>query len=84
MPKKARRKSIRQPLRWPSVMSRSITSPSHLVEHRRVRRVVVGAIGAAGDDDADRRRLAEHGADLHRRGMRAQHRAAAVGAVPGR
>ena len=45
-----------------------------LVEHRRVRRVMVGAIGAADDDDADRRRLRQHGADLHRRGLRAQHR----------
>ena len=45
-----------------------------LVEHRRVRRVVVGAVGAADDDDADRRRLRQHGADLHRRGLRAQHR----------
>ena len=45
-----------------------------LVEHRRVRRVVVGAIGAADHDHADRRLLRQHGADLHRRGLRAQHR----------
>ncbi len=50
-----------------------------LVEHRRVRLVAVAAIGAAGADDADRRLLAEHGADLHRARMGAQHLALAIG-----
>ena len=50
MPKNARRKSIRQPFRWPSVRSRSIDQPLALMEHRRVGGVVVGAIGAAGHD----------------------------------
>lgn len=40
------------------------------MEHRRVRRVTVLAVGLAGDDDADRR-LRFHGAHLHRRGVRA-------------
>ena len=37
-----------------------------LVEHRRVRGVAVHAVDAARRDDADRRLLAHHGADLHR------------------
>ena len=49
-----------------------------LVEHRRVRLVAVAAIGAARDDDADRRLLAQHGAHLHRRGVRAQQQPRAV------
>ncbi len=51
-----------------------------LVEHRRVGCVMVGAVGAADDDGADRRRLVEHGADLHRRGVGAQHRRRLVAA----
>ena len=43
-----------------------------LVEHRRVGGVVIGAIGASGHDHPDRRRLLQHGADLHRRGLGAQ------------
>jgi hypothetical protein len=78
MPKKARRKSIRQPLRWPRVMPRSMTSPSTWWKHRGMRGVVVGTVGAAGNDDADRRFLGQHGADLHRRGVGAQHGAAAI------
>ena len=51
------------------------------MEHRRVRRVRIGAIGAAGRDDADGRLLRRHGADLHRAGVRAQHHRRAVRAV---
>jgi hypothetical protein len=47
--------------------------PLDLVEHRRVGLVGIVPVGAARDDDPDRRRLALHRADLHRRGMRAQH-----------
>jgi hypothetical protein len=47
--------------------------PLHLVEHRAVRRVMVGAIGPPRHDHPDRRLLAQHGAHLHRRGMGAQH-----------
>src|SRR6516225_3204532 len=43
-----------------------------LMKHRRMRLIAVAAIGAAGNDDAGRRLLREHGAHLHRRGMRAQ------------
>eukprot|EP01037_Dinobryon_pediforme_P006661 gene6661-6731_t len=50
-----------------------------LVEHGGVGGVVVGAVGAAGDDDAERELAGEHGADLHRGGVGAQD-AAAVGA----
>ena len=46
--------------------------PLDLVEHRRVRRVVVFAIHLARRDDAHRRLLRQHGADLDRRGVRAQ------------
>ena len=45
-----------------------------LVEHRRVRHVGVAAIDAARHDHAQRRLLAQHGAHLHRRGVRAQQR----------
>src|SRR5690349_22567958 len=50
-----------------------------LVEHRRVRLVRIGTVGAAWCYDADRRLLLEHGADLHRRSVRAQQHARAVG-----
>ncbi len=43
-------------------------------------RVMVAAKGAARDDDPDRRLLRQHRADLHRRGVRAQHQPGAVGA----
>ena len=38
----------------------------------------IHAIGAARNDDADRRLLRQHGADLHRRRMRAEEHARAV------
>ncbi len=43
-----------------------------LMEHRRVGLVPVAAIDAARRDDADRRLAFQHGADLHRRSVRAQ------------
>ena len=46
--------------------------PLDLVELRRVRRVVVAAVDAAGDDDVDRRRLQLHRARLHRARVRPQ------------
>ena len=46
------------------------------MEHRRVRRVAVDAIHAAGRDDLDRRRMRFHVADLDRRSLRAQNHAA--------
>ncbi len=46
----------------------------HLVEHGRVRDVRVGAVDLARRDDAHRRRLRDHGADLHRAGVRAQEK----------
>ena len=47
--------------------------PLDLVEHGRVGLVVVGAVDAPRADDADGRRpRAQHGADLHRRGVGAQ------------
>src|SRR5262249_2711190 len=49
-----------------------------LMEHRRVGLVGVDAIGATRDDDADRRLLAHHGADLHRRRVSAQQQPRAV------
>ena len=49
-----------------------------LVEHRRVGLVGIDAVGAARDDDADRRLLRQHRAHLHRRGVRAQHLPLAV------
>ena len=50
-----------------------------LMEHRRVGLVRVAAIDAARRDDAERRLLLQHGADLHRARMRAKHWARAVG-----
>ena len=50
--------------------------PLDLSEGRRVRQVqVVASIDAAGHDDANRRLMRLHVANLHRRGMRAQQRA---------
>ena len=49
--------------------------PLHLGERRRVRQIeIVAAIDAARHDDADRRLVRLHVADLHRRGVRAQQR----------
>ena len=53
--------------------------PLDLVEHRRMRCIVVTAERPPGNDDPDRRLLRQHRADLHRRGMRAQHEPGAVG-----
>ena len=50
-----------------------------LVEHRRVRRVPVLAVDAAGRDHADRRFRVQHRAHLDRRGVRAQEFPRAVG-----
>ena len=49
-----------------------------LMEHRRVRHVAVAAIGASRRDDAHRWTVGEHVANLHRRGVGAQHRAPSV------
>ena len=50
----------------------------NLLEHRRVRRVErISAVAASRDDDANRRRVALEGADLHGRGVRAQQDVAA-------
>ena len=49
-----------------------------LMEHRRMGGVGILAIGLAGNDDADRRLLAFHGADLHWRSVGAQHLALAL------
>ncbi len=51
--------------------------PLDLVEHRGVGLVGIVAIGAPGNDHADRRLLRRHGADLDRAGMGAQHLARA-------
>src|ERR1700722_17012678 len=40
----------------------------------------VVAVDLAGDDDADRRSLGDHGADLHRAGVGAHEQAVAIGA----
>ena len=50
-----------------------------LVEHRRVGLVRVHAVGAAGDDDADRRLVGLHRPDLHRRGVGAEKHPLAIG-----
>ena len=51
-----------------------------LVEDRGVRRVeLVGPVDPAGRDDVDRRRARQHGAGLHRAGVRAQHQAGVLG-----
>src|SRR5882762_7573648 len=49
-----------------------------LVELRRMRRIGIDAVGAARADHADRRFLRQHGADLHRRGVRAQQHARTI------
>ncbi len=47
--------------------------PLALVEHRRVRGVVVGAVGAPDGDHPERQIARQHRAHLHRRGVGAQH-----------
>ena len=55
--------------------------PLDLMEHRRVRRVVVGAVGASRHDDADGRLLDQHRADLDRRGVGPEQQPFAVPAL---
>ena len=55
--------------------------PLDLVELRRVGGVVVAPVGAAGDDDVERRRVHLHRARLHRRRVHAQQHV--VGDVEG-
>ncbi len=52
--------------------------PLDLVEHRRMGLVHVHPVDPARGDHPDRRALRLHGADLHRRGMGAQHMRRAV------
>src|SRR5215470_6820827 len=47
--------------------------PLDLMEHRRVGLVAVAAVDAARRDDAERRLLLQHGADLHGARMRSEH-----------
>ena len=47
--------------------------PLALMEHWRMGGVMVGPVGAAGNEDPHRRLGRLHGPDLHRRGVRAQH-----------
>ncbi len=47
--------------------------PLNLVEHRRMRLVIIRPIHTTGADHADRRALLLHAADLHGAGMRAKH-----------
>ncbi len=66
------------PFRSQKVMLVSTAQPFDLVEDRRVRRVErIVAMHLAGNDDAHRRRLLLHGANLHRRSVRAQQQAVA-------
>ena len=55
--KKARQNSSSSHFRWPIWLERVDDETLDLMEHRRVGLVAVHAIGAAGRDDADRRRL---------------------------
>ncbi len=66
-------------LQMPHVDGAVDHQPLDLMEHRRVRGVVIAAEGAAGHDDPERRLARAHGADLHRRGVRAQDLAAVCG-----
>ena len=52
--------------------------PLDLMEHRRMGDVGIAAIGAARRNDAVGRLTRFHGADLHRRGMRAQQQPRAI------
>src|SRR5260370_11976866 len=47
--------------------------PLDLVEHGRVGLIAVASIGAAGDDNPNRRLLCQHGPDLHRLGIMSNH-----------
>ena len=76
--KKRRRKSVYTPFRSAKLMCSSIHKPFDLVEHRRVRRVGVDAVGAARRDHLDRRLVHARVAHLHRAGVRAQQQRQAV------
>ena len=70
---------LQNPFQMPEMRARIDDEALDLVEHGCVGLIAVAAIGAAGNDDADRRLLRQHGPDLHRRGMRAQQQPRAVG-----
>ena len=72
-PKKRRAKCRSTPFKSAKRDALVDAQPLDLVEHRRVRGVVVAAIDRARRDDAHRRLLRQHRADLHRRRVRAQH-----------
>src|SRR6516165_6999930 len=70
---------LQDPFQMPEVGALVDDEPLDLMEHGGMGLVAVAAVGAAGDDDADRRLLRQHRPDLHRRGMRAQQQLRAVG-----
>ena len=64
---------LQAPLEMAQVRGLVDHQPLDLMEHRRVRGVAVEAIDAPRRDDADRRLLRHHRADLHGARVRAQH-----------
>ena len=69
---------LEDPLEVPEVRPPVDHQAFDLMEHRRVGLVGIAAVGATGADHPDRRFLAQHGADLHRRGVGAQQQPRAV------
>src|SRR6478736_6019082 len=64
---------LEHPFQMPEMSLLVDGEPLDLVEHRRMRLVRVAAIDASRRDDAERRLLLLHGADLHRARMGAEH-----------
>ena len=77
--KKALQNSVKRPFQMAEMGVLVDHQALDLVEHRRMRQVRIIAEGAARHDDADRRLLRQHGADLHRARMGAQNHARAIG-----
>ena len=69
---------LEHPFQMPEMSLLVDGEPLDLVEHRRMGLVRVAAIDASRRDDAERRLLLQHGADLHRARMGAKHRPRAV------
>ena len=79
-PNSARANASRVPRRWAIVRLLVHGEPLDLVEHRGVGGVeFVGAEGAPDRDDVHRQFTLEQGADLHGRGVGAQHLPGALG-----
>src|SRR3546814_16092147 len=79
--KKCLQKGFQRPFEMAQIDALVDDKAFDLMEHRRMRRVTVGTINPARRDDANRRFLPGHRADLHGRSMSAQQHAMPVALV---